>query len=269
MSNYENIKALIQTFSGQDRTITIPVIYIEMLGDLNTAALLNQIIFWSDKTSRKDGFFYKTYKDWEEELTLSEYQVRNSVKKLKEKNLVETKLKRANGSPTLHYRLDYKVLQDSILKELKNRNTSISSNEAEETKESLTVDYHKTTSVDNNNNNSPAKAERIPYKKIIDYLNQEADRQFSHVADSNKRLIRARWNELKKTHKDISEEDLLKSFKKVIDNKVEDAKDTKHFFTEEYLRPSTLFSGSNFDKYLNQPPRKNEKEVNNIGQPEF
>src|SRR5699024_4707471 len=91
-----------------------------------------------------------------------------------------------------------------------------------------------------------------------DYLNQEADRQFSHVADSNRKLIKARWNELKKTHKGITEGELLNSFKTVIDNKVADAKDPKHFFDEQYLRPSTLFRGSNFDDYLNQPTRNNK-----------
>ena len=122
MSNYHNMRALISSFSGQDRMITVPRIYIELVGEYPAAALLNQIVFWSDKSKRKDGFFYKTYKEWEEELALSEYQVRRCVKQLEEKGVVETKLKKANGSPTLHYKLDHKALEHWLLKELKNGN---------------------------------------------------------------------------------------------------------------------------------------------------
>ena len=61
--------------SGQDNVITVPKIYIEYTGDLTTAVLLNQIVFYSDKSKRKDGFFYKTYKEWEEEICFTKRQV--------------------------------------------------------------------------------------------------------------------------------------------------------------------------------------------------
>lgn len=97
--------------------------------------------------------------------------------------------------------------------------------------------YSKELSTDN----SPAKAERIPYKDIIEYLNKQADRNFNHKASSNQDLIRARWNEGYN----------LEDFKQAIDNKVAHANDPNHFFDEQYLRPSTLFRKSNFDEYVN------------------
>ena len=100
----------------------------------------------------------------------------------------------------------------------------------------------------------------IPYKKIIGYLNEKADRKFSHVAKSNKDLIKARWNGLKKLDSKANDNELYQAFVTVIDNKVADAKDPNHFFKEEYLQPSTLFRESNFDKYLNQPSRRKPKE---------
>lgn len=119
----------------------------------------------------------------------------------------------------------------------------------------------KELSTNKQSTDSPAKAEPpIPYKKIIGYLNEKADRNFSHIAKSNKDLIKARWNGLKRLNKSATDEELYQSFITVIDNKTEDAQDPNHFFKEEYLRPSTLFKESNFDKYLNQPSRRKPKE---------
>src|SRR5699024_1992151 len=101
---------------------------------------LNQLIFWSDKTKRRDGFFYKTYAEWEDELFLSEYQVRRSSKNLRDLGLIETEVKRANGSPTVHYKVNMDKLSESILKKLKNRNQTNLSNDTEVSSVSLTVD---------------------------------------------------------------------------------------------------------------------------------
>ena len=132
-------------------------------------------------------------------------------------------------------------------------------------KRGMTKCHNKDTSITDtsitDNKDSPAKAEPpIPYKKIIGYLNDKADRKFSHVAKSNKDLIKARWNGLKKLDSKANDNELYQAFVTVIDNKVADANDPNHFFKEEYLQPSTLFRESNFDKYLNQPSRQKQRE---------
>ena len=119
--------------------------------------------------------------------------------------------------------------------------------ETKGTQESLTVDYN--SRIQTVDSNSPAKAERIPYKEIIDYLNEQAGREFSHKSGGNKKLIRARWNEGY----------VLDDFKTVIDNKVTHANDPTHGFDKQYLRPNTLFRPSKFDEYLNEIVKK-EKE---------
>ena len=99
-----------------------------------------------------------------------------------------------------------------------------------------------TTSINNtstNKDHSTAKAERIPYKEIIDYLNGQTGRRYSHTANKNKDLIRARWNEGFR----------LQDFKEVIDTKVKDWNNDSKM--NKYLRPATLFSNK-FDEYLNQ-----------------
>ena len=82
----------------------------------------------------------------------------------------------------------------------------------------------------------------IPYREIIDYLNQQTGKSFRHSAAANKKLIKARWNEGYTTDQ----------FKRVIDNKCQDwIHDSK---MNQYLQPSTLFAGK-FDRYLNQRNR--------------
>ncbi len=122
MSTYSDIRHILTQVSGHDRVVTIPKLYIDLTGNLAEAILLNQIVFYSDKSNRKDGFFYKTHEQWAEEICLTERQVRHATKKLKEKNLIETKLLKANGAPTVHYKLLFDNLVKWILTKCKNGN---------------------------------------------------------------------------------------------------------------------------------------------------
>ncbi|HEN6893863.1 TPA: phage protein [Streptococcus agalactiae] len=88
---------------------------------------------------------------------------------------------------------------------------------------------------------SDNEEEDIPYKEIISYLNEKANRNYRPNIQKNKTLIKARW----------SEGFRLDDFKHVIDTTVKDWSGTKY---EKYLRPETLF-GSKFEGYLNQAPR--------------
>lgn len=79
----------------------------------------------------------------------------------------------------------------------------------------------------------------IPYREIIEHLNQNTGKAFKHTAAGHKKLIKARWNEGYR----------LEDFKKVIEVKSADwLNDSK---MDQYLQPSTLFA-SKFDQYLNQ-----------------
>lgn len=90
---------------------------------------------------------------------------------------------------------------------------------------------------------SPPKANTgeisIISKEIIDYLNEKAKTNYKAKSSTTIQLISGRLSE------GFKKED----FFKVIDNKVEQWKNTEH---EQYLRPITLFSKSKFESYLNQ-----------------
>ena len=254
MNNYESISSLISSFSGQERHFAIPRVYVELVSDFNTAILLNQIVFWSDKSKRKDGYFYKSYVEWEEETTLTEYQVRRSSKVLKDMGLVETVLKKANGSPTLHYKVNMDKLSESILKKLKNRNLRNLRIDTKETEETLTVDD---TVDDNSRKRSIEKKEENKlYTRVIDHLNLAAGTRYKPSSKATQRVISARINE------GFTVEDMIK----VIDIKADDWKGTEF---EKYLRPETLF-GTKFEGYLNSRKAEEKPKVQflNIGDDE-
>ena len=126
------MRDLIARFSGQGNVIAIQRPYIAFTGSLSTALLLSQIIYWSDRGHSEDGYFYKTYTEWEEEIGLSEYQVRKSATKLTSMGILTTRVKKANGNPTVHYKLKMPEFSESFLKFLGFDGEETSETEAKE-----------------------------------------------------------------------------------------------------------------------------------------
>lgn len=93
------------------------------------------------------------------------------------------------------------------------------------------------------------KSKKIPYEKIVDYLNRKTNSHYRPTSKATRRLIKARYNE---GFTDID-------FKTVIDKKCAEWLQDGNMV--QYLRPETLF-GTKFEAYLNQPdtgpiPRRN------------
>lgn len=83
--------------------------------------------------------------------------------------------------------------------------------------------------------------DKIPYKEIVDYLNEQSGKHFQRI-NATKDKIKARWNEGFR----------LDDFKHVIKSKCDQwVRDPKMAM---YLRPDTLF-GTKFDAYLNETPK--------------
>lgn len=107
-------------------TIDLKRIYIDIAGDLVTGVLLSQIIYWN--LPNKEGksklrvwyegklWLAKGREDWWEECRISPKQFDRSIKILENKELIETALKKFNGSPTKHICLNInKLLEDATL----------------------------------------------------------------------------------------------------------------------------------------------------------
>jgi hypothetical protein len=92
--------------SGHEARVSAERIYIEAMGaDLCGGMFVSQLVFWSGKGQRKDGWFYRTYEEWREKDYLNEYQVRKYTKACVALGWLETKVMKAWGAPTVHYRI--------------------------------------------------------------------------------------------------------------------------------------------------------------------
>lgn len=113
----KDINDLIKSVSETKGMLLAYPLLVEFFdGDHNAALFMNQVLYWTDRTTDPEGWFYKTYEDWEGETQFSYYQinrviygderVQNPKRNLSEVGL-ETKVKMApNGRNATFYRLD-------------------------------------------------------------------------------------------------------------------------------------------------------------------
>ncbi len=104
-------------------TIDVKRIYVDLTGDLATAMLLSQIIYWhlpGDEGSKlrvkRNGkqWLAKGRADWWDECRITTKQFDRSIAILRTLNLVETKLFRFAGSPTVHIHLNLPALMEGV-----------------------------------------------------------------------------------------------------------------------------------------------------------
>lgn len=123
---------IIQQLTGDKNVVVIPRLFVKLLeGDYTAAAILNQIVYWTDHTKDPDGWFYKTYEEWTEETGLSKYQVyracngdkRNKHAKRTLTTIgVETKVRKTpKGAPTMHYRINREVFISALVAVVKGK----------------------------------------------------------------------------------------------------------------------------------------------------
>lgn len=125
-----DVLATIAQFTGQQRVLTIPRILIEFTGSLGAGLFLSQLLYWSGKTTNSDGWIFKTYAEWQDELTLSKYQVSKIAAQFEAAGWLQRTVKKAKGSPTVHYRLNRLAFEDAFVNFLdlrKLRNSTIQS----------------------------------------------------------------------------------------------------------------------------------------------
>lgn len=119
----EIVKQILADFAGQDRVLTIQRPFLVLLDNDHMAALLlGQCIYWSDRTKDAHGWFAKSYREWLDELGMTERQVRRAAVVLKDWGL-ETSLRRSmyhDGAATLHYRFDLDMFAERVLTKAQN-----------------------------------------------------------------------------------------------------------------------------------------------------
>lgn len=114
MGYQKDIFSLIARLSGTKHKIVIDPHLCQFMGSLEGGVFLSQLLYWSDKGVGE--WFYKSYRDWESEIFLSQYQVNRYAKKCVDEGFLETRLRKANGKPTVHYKVDGAKFLEAIIK---------------------------------------------------------------------------------------------------------------------------------------------------------
>jgi len=87
----------------------------DCFGSRTMGKALKQLLFWAPKAKRTDGLLYKSAREMAQETGLSPYQLDRAMRNLRELDLIDWSVKRANGSPTRHYWVKYQNLRNFLL----------------------------------------------------------------------------------------------------------------------------------------------------------
>ncbi|MEC2644968.1 phage replisome organizer N-terminal domain-containing protein [Bacillus thuringiensis] len=170
------------------------------------------------------------------------------------------RVKQLNAERNRKYRERKKQQQLSLENKGNENDVRMTSRDGTDIEEDKELDKEKELEIINTSSSDESDTKvPIPYQEILEYLNEKAEKNFNHKAESHRKLIRARWNEGYK----------VENFKTVIDNKVSQwlgKFDREGKPLNRYLRPSTLFAQKHFDNYLNETvskPQSNQQQYGN------
>lgn len=135
----------------------------------------------------------------------------------------------------------------------KNKSVQMYNERTPEIEIDIDIELEKELDKDKENMSGSKEQDNIPYKEIVDYLNEKTGKNFKVRTDATRRVIKARF----------AEKNTLADFKKVIDIKSAEWRNDEKM--QRYLQPSTLF-GTKFEGYLNQSVgiKNNSQDIRNM-----
>lgn len=155
VTDLSNIEEFLKWEEASRDTIDVKRCYIDLAGDLVTGILLSQIIYWylpskrgesRLRIKRRDGkhWMAKGRRDWWDECRVTPKQFDRSIGILRAKGLVETRLWKFRGSPTLHVCLNMPALVEGVkwfLPKGENRYLPKVKNGIDQTVKTSNIDY--------------------------------------------------------------------------------------------------------------------------------
>lgn len=91
---------------------TVQALLVRAVNDFTAGMVLHRLLEWMPFSKRHDGGIWKSDRDWNAELGLTYTQMARVRRLLRD--VVQSKVKRAQGSPTYHYWLDGEALLRKI-----------------------------------------------------------------------------------------------------------------------------------------------------------
>jgi hypothetical protein len=138
-------------------TVDFKKVYVDIADDLVAGLVLSQIVYWYLPNKKgvnklrinKGGHTWiaKAHSDWYEEIRVTEYQAPRALKILEDKGIIEKRIWKFNGAPTIHIRIVEENFLSAISKlvNVQNGNEGKTRMETGERNESLTETTTETT----------------------------------------------------------------------------------------------------------------------------
>jgi hypothetical protein len=116
-----------------DRPIAFHRIFAEVTGSVNAGLLLSQFVYWSKRTSKGDGWFWKTQEELKEETAMTRRQQETARKILCRAGL--THEKRKGVPPKTWFKVDLDCLEKLLVQYGGNRHSGLAQTYKPETRE--------------------------------------------------------------------------------------------------------------------------------------
>jgi hypothetical protein len=81
VKDFLNMKEIREMLDLIDRPIAFRRALVDLTGSVNAALMLSQAIYWQERAYQKDGWWYKSIDEWQEETGLSRYEQQTARKK--------------------------------------------------------------------------------------------------------------------------------------------------------------------------------------------
>lgn len=109
--------------SMNDKPIAFNRHYVALGCGINGALMLSQMVYWSKRTKDRNGFFYKTQDEWEEETGLGRREQETARKKLRELGFVS---EHKRGVPCkVHFKVEHDALYTALIQYAQNSQSSM------------------------------------------------------------------------------------------------------------------------------------------------
>jgi hypothetical protein len=106
-----------------DRPIAFNRHYVSLGCGITGSLMLSQMMYWSKRTQDKNGFFYKTQEDWEEETGLTRREQETARKRLKQLGFVT---EHKHGVPCkVHFKVEHEAIHDALIQYVGNAHFSM------------------------------------------------------------------------------------------------------------------------------------------------
>jgi hypothetical protein len=100
-----------------DRPIAFHRCFVPLTGSVQSALMLSQAVYWSQRTRKGDGWFYKSQKEWEDETGLTRREQDSARRSLKSTGFWEEDLRKVPA--TMHFRVSVEKLLSSLAESAK------------------------------------------------------------------------------------------------------------------------------------------------------